>query len=72
MSSRRFETVGDLLDYLSTLPSDMVIHTETEVMNFEPGVTVTVEEMVTNGQTVRLPDDGDDEKIQVLLVDGRN
>lgn len=71
MSSRRFDTVGDLLGYLSTLPSDMEIHTETEVMNFESGITVTIEEMVTNGNTVSLPDNGD-EKVQVLLVDGRN
>ena len=67
---KRFNTVGELLTYLSTLPEDMVIHTETEVMNFEPGVSVVVEDMKSNGRYVSLPDK-DDEKIPVLLVDGR-
>ena len=70
MLGKRFKTVGELKDYLATLPSDMVIHTETEVMNFEPGICITIEEMVINGQFVSLPDD-DDEKVQVLLVNGR-
>ena len=67
---KRFNTVGELLNYLSTLPEDMVILTETEVMNFEPGVSVVVEDMKSNGRYVSLPDK-DDEKIPVLLVDGR-
>jgi len=65
-----FKTVGELLTYLSALPEDMVIHTETEVMNFEPGISVVVEDMKSNGDYVSLPDE-DDEKITVLLVDGR-
>tara|TARA_Y100000589_G_scaffold331172_1_gene383585 strand:- start:3443 stop:3661 length:219 start_codon:yes stop_codon:yes gene_type:complete len=69
---KRFNTVGELLTYLSTLPEDMAIHTESEVMNFEPGVSVGVEEVVSMGIYVSLPDeDNDDNKIPVLLVDGR-
>ena len=67
---KRFNTVGELITYLSTLPEDMVIHTETEVMNFEPGIAVVVEDMKSNGEYVSLPDE-DDEKVKVLLVDGR-
>ena len=67
---KRFKTVGELLTYLSALPEDMVIHTETEVMNFEPGIAVVVEDMKSNGEYVSLPDE-DDDKIPVLLVDGR-
>lgn len=68
---KRFNTVGELITYLSTLPEDMVIHTETEVMNFEPGIAVVVEDMKFNGEYVSLPDE-EDEKITVLLVDGRD
>ena len=49
----------------------MAIHTETEVMNFEPGIGVFVEEMNTNGSFVNLPDVFD-EGTPVLLVDGRS
>ena len=68
---KRFNTVGELLTYLSTLPKDMVIHTETEVMNFEPGVSVVVEDMKSSGEFVSLPDEFD-EGVPVLLVDGRS
>ena len=68
---KRFNTVGELLTYLSTLSKDMVIHTETEVMNFEPGVSVVVEDMKSSGEFVSLPDEFD-EGVPVLLVDGRS
>ena len=68
---KRFNTVGELITYLSTLPEDMVIHTETEVMNFEPGIAVVVEDMKSNGEYVRLPEEFE-EGIPVLLVDGRD
>jgi hypothetical protein len=68
---KRYNTVGELLTYLSTLPPDMIIHTETEVMNFEPGIAVVVEEMKSNGEYVNLPDEFD-ESVPVLLVDGRD
>ena len=65
---KRFNTVGELLTYLSTLPKDMMIYTETEVMNFEPGIGVFVEKI---SRRIRHPDEFE-EKVPVLLVDGRD